>query len=118
MIMWEHEIRVLKHAHHVDSDEELCDVLLNHTVKTLRRFSSIKDTTSRVLQGGIANRWETRLKAVDVFLAQNRLDAIETLLLKRANIQYSYMKKVVRRLCDESKRFTGLHIQPAKVICT
>jgi len=36
ILLWEHEQDVLMHAHNVDTDEELCDVLLNYSTTTLK----------------------------------------------------------------------------------
>lgn len=46
------------------------DELWNYAERTLKRFATIKDSTKRVLGGGVANRYETRLRDV--------LDTIET----------------------------------------
>lgn len=42
IILWEHELPVLKHAHGVSAEEDLCDELLQYTRDTLqvRRCSS------------------------------------------------------------------------------
>lgn len=48
ILLWEHELDLLRHAHNVgSSDEALIDQLLAYTTRTLHRFSSITDTTKR-----------------------------------------------------------------------
>ncbi len=36
IILWEHELPVLKHAHGVADEGELCDVLLHYAKETLK----------------------------------------------------------------------------------
>lgn len=103
---------VLMEAHDVTTEDALCDVLLDYSRETLTRFESTKDTTARVLQGGVANRWETRLKTVDRFLQpKTKLRKMKAKLVDRAGLTFPYIKQVVSRLCDESQRFTGLEIE-------
>lgn len=103
---------VLMEAHDVTTEDALCDVLLAYSRETLTRFASTKDTTARVLQGGVANRWETRLKTVDRFLQpKTKLRKMKAKLVDRAGLTFPYIKQVVARLCDESQRFTGLEFE-------
>jgi len=103
---------VLMEAHNVTTEDALCDVLLDYSRETLTRFASTKDTTARVLQGGVANRWETRLKTVDRFLQpKTKLRKMKAKLVERAGLTFPYIKQVVARLCDESQRFTGLEFE-------
>lgn len=60
----------------------------------LQRFSSISDTTTRVLKGGVANRWETRLNAVNDFLSTFRANPTAAILLRKADIRLGYIKQV------------------------
>lgn len=84
----------------------------NSFLSPKQRFSSIKDTTKRVLSGGVANRWQGRLNDVRVFLQEEvgfRLTPVAQLLLRKAGgLQIGYITRVVGELCDESFRFTGL----------
>lgn len=62
---------------------------------TLQRFASTKDTTGRVLQGGVANRWEVRLKQVDTFLQESYEETpVMKMLLEKAKVSIPYMKEV------------------------
>jgi hypothetical protein len=36
IILWEHELPVLRHAHSVETDDQLCDVLLDYARETLK----------------------------------------------------------------------------------
>ncbi|CAM9893837.1 unnamed protein product, partial [Choristocarpus tenellus] len=51
-------------AHGVETEEEVFECLLAYARQTLNRFSSIVDSTSRVLGGGVGNRWVTRLRPI------------------------------------------------------
>ncbi len=106
---------VLMEAHNVTTEDALCDVLLGYARETLTRFASTSDTTARVLQGGVANRWQTRLKTVDKFLQpKTKLRKVKAKLVEKAGLSLPYIKQVVTRLCDESERFTGLKSEPKK----
>lgn len=37
-------------------------MLISYARSSLKRFDTVDDTTGRVLAGGVANRWNTRLK--------------------------------------------------------
>lgn len=74
----------------------------------LQRFSSISDTTTRVLKGGVANRWETRLNSVNDFLEGFRTTPTAAMLLKKAKIRLPYIKKVsATRDAVELRRLGG-----------
>lgn len=45
---------------------QVCKVLIDYAKSSLKRFDTVEDTTSRVLGGGVANRWNTRLKVINV----------------------------------------------------
>jgi hypothetical protein len=105
---------VLLDAHGVTTEDELCDALLGYARETLGRFSSTKDMTSRVLQGGVADRWETRLRPVASFLRgrkEGQLRPINAKLLEKAGMTLPYLKAVTSRLVSEAERFTGLKQQ-------
>ncbi|CAM9791136.1 unnamed protein product, partial [Discosporangium mesarthrocarpum] len=63
-IAWEHEPSVIKAAHGVEGDEELCSILLAYARTTLSRFNGVEDKAGRVLGGGVANRYQGRLKMI------------------------------------------------------
>uniref|UniRef100_I2CQS8 Mannitol 1-phosphate dehydrogenase n=1 Tax=Nannochloropsis gaditana (strain CCMP526) TaxID=1093141 RepID=I2CQS8_NANGC len=123
-LIWEHELDLMKHAFGVVTDGELIDALLESTVQTLQRFSSIKDTSKRVLSGGVATRWKGRLNDVREFLADFKKPPtpILALLLRKAKLTLPEIKAAVKELCEESYRFTGLGtVTPqkrGKVVCT
>ncbi len=41
---------------------QVCETLVAYARSSLKRFDTVEDTTGRVLAGGVANRWNTRLK--------------------------------------------------------
>jgi len=108
MLVWEHDLEIIKDAHGVETDLEAAKILLDYARVTLRRFSGVSDTTTRVLSGGVANRWEKRLKPVDDFLQKTvKLDKFSKLLMKQAEVNLISMKSTVEDLCKDSRRFTG-----------
>lgn len=64
VLLHSHELTVMKLAQGVSSDDVLVEDLWRFAEQTLKRFATVKDTTGRVLGGGMANRYETRLKEV------------------------------------------------------
>lgn len=42
----------------------MCQTLIDYAKSSLKRFDTVEDTTGRVLAGGVANRWNTRLKVL------------------------------------------------------
>lgn len=58
-------------AHGVETEEQVFDKLLAYGNKAMERFSSVVDTTSRVLGGGLGNRLATRLRPMVEFLEAN-----------------------------------------------
>jgi len=59
--------------HGVGSREEAWEVLLAHADHVLEeRFSLTDDVVSRVLGGGVANRWLTRLRPTDAWMQARR----------------------------------------------
>jgi len=68
------ELAELMSWHDLGSEAEVWDLLLDFSDEVLiQRFSKVDDLVSRVLGGGVANRWLTRLKPTEHWLAQ-RLD--------------------------------------------
>ncbi|CAM9142225.1 unnamed protein product [Choristocarpus tenellus] len=108
LILWEHDIEVIRHAHGVTTDDEVCGILLDYASKSLKRFDTVKDTTGRVLAGGVANRWNTRLKVAHNYLeSQPRPGKVEARLVRLAGLSYPDLVESVRSLVDDSKRFVG-----------
>lgn len=48
----------------MSTSEEVIDELWAYAEATMKRFATVKDSTKRVLAGGLTNRYETRLKDV------------------------------------------------------
>jgi len=108
MLAWEHDLEIMADAHGVEGERALCGVLLDYARVTLRRFSGVSDTTTRVLSGGVANRWETRLKPVHDFLqGTQKLDRFGRLLLREAGVELPSLRHQVAELVAEGRRFTG-----------
>ena len=109
MLIFEHDVDLMKGAHKVKTDEELVDCLLAYATTVLNRFDTILDQTSRVLGGGITNRWNGRLKIVKDFLVSvekyENLSLISKKVLEKANTEFSEMCTSVQSLVDDSRRF-------------
>eukprot|EP00922_Rhytidocystis_sp_ex-Travisia-forbesii_P045762 GHVS01068282.1.p1 GENE.GHVS01068282.1~~GHVS01068282.1.p1 ORF type:complete len:304 (-),score=44.46 GHVS01068282.1:166-1077(-) len=112
LLLWQHDLAVIKHAHNAEQDETVVDILLAYARKSLNRFSTIQDTTGRVLGGGVANRWMTRLKNVDSFLMASDISQIPlgNLVLSKSGVEEGFLLRAVRRLCQDSYRFTNLSV--------
>eukprot|EP00903_Cladosiphon_okamuranus_P005882 g5818.t1 len=121
-IMWEHEPDVIKAAHGVDSDEELCHILLGYAKTTLGRFSGVEDKAGRVLGGGVANRYEGRLKMIQSFLDNEPSirGGLRANLLRLAGVKEDEMRDAVAELVEQSARFVGVKVDKptAKVVVT
>mmetsp|Transcript_41194 Transcript_41194/g.60723 ORF Transcript_41194/g.60723 Transcript_41194/m.60723 type:complete len:563 (+) Transcript_41194:82-1770(+) len=97
-----------------DQEEEIFDDLIQFADKTLRRFSTVQDKTSRVLGGGVASRWASRLRPVKTFLSDNPAingspDAKAQMyarFLKRAEVDETRLRAYVNDLCADTARFT------------
>jgi hypothetical protein len=109
LILYEHDLEVIKSAHGVETDQEVCDILIAYARKTLQRFNTIKDTTSRVLAGGVANRWNTRLNTLLTYLNSHAKlsGGIAGMLLRRAGVKEELLRQSVSGLVSESERFVG-----------
>ena len=106
LLIFEHDIDVMKSAHGVETNAELFSSLLAISNEVLKRFETTDDTTKRVLAGGIKNRWETRLQNVEAFLKAGKLDGACNHMLQKAGITLEQMQKAVIDLVKDSKPFT------------
>uniref|UniRef100_A0A0G4I719 Uncharacterized protein n=1 Tax=Chromera velia CCMP2878 TaxID=1169474 RepID=A0A0G4I719_9ALVE len=109
LCVFEHDVDIIKSAHNVTTDKEVCEILLAYAKKTLDRFSTVKDTTTRVLSGGIVNRYQTRLKMVQDFLDASKPDSSPAgrELLRQAGISAETLQGHVRALVADAKRFAS-----------
>mmetsp|Transcript_2406 Transcript_2406/g.3564 ORF Transcript_2406/g.3564 Transcript_2406/m.3564 type:complete len:408 (-) Transcript_2406:114-1337(-) len=65
-----HGIDLLRQTYETSDDETVFNELLDFATTAQERFSSVEDTTGRVLSGGVTNRWQTRLYPVSNFLSE------------------------------------------------
>uniref|UniRef100_A0A0G4FWD4 Uncharacterized protein n=1 Tax=Chromera velia CCMP2878 TaxID=1169474 RepID=A0A0G4FWD4_9ALVE len=108
MVIAAHPPEVIKTAHGFSDDGEVVQELLRFARTTLERFSSVKDTTGRVLSGGVTTRWQGRLNTCLDFLSKMPIGVIPLgkRILRAAGVNEGHMRRAVRRLVDDSKRFT------------
>mmetsp|Transcript_14874 Transcript_14874/g.22144 ORF Transcript_14874/g.22144 Transcript_14874/m.22144 type:complete len:565 (+) Transcript_14874:232-1926(+) len=108
LILYEHDTDVIKDAHDIKTDEEVARVLLDYGEATLLRYDTIEDRTSRVLGGGVANRWSTRLSNVKrYFDTQSHLGGVSSILIKMAGVKEAEMRANIEKLVKESEKFVG-----------
>jgi beta-phosphoglucomutase-like phosphatase (HAD superfamily) len=111
ILLYEFEDDVIRHTlsndqSHCD-DSELVDLLISGARTAVKRLASGGDQTSRVLGGGVENRWRTRLANVQDFLhAQTSLNHLSRKLLHAAGVQEKELRGVVKQLVQDSERFT------------
>uniref|UniRef100_A0A0G4FY26 Mannitol dehydrogenase C-terminal domain-containing protein n=1 Tax=Chromera velia CCMP2878 TaxID=1169474 RepID=A0A0G4FY26_9ALVE len=96
----QHTVDVIKSAHGVTSDEEVCRILLAYARSTLDRFSTVRDTTSRVLGGGIHNRFVGRLANLRDFVESSDFEdsPIRQKMMEMAGVSDASLKEDVRAL--------------------
>lgn len=120
-LTWQHEPRIIKEAHKVTSDKEVCDLLLTYGKSTLQRFDTVQDKAGRVLGGGVANRWNGRLKAIQDWLTSepSMTKGLKKMILTQAGVKESDVRNEIKALVNESQRFVGVSsVKPTKVVVT
>merc|ERR1719456_1215594 len=102
MLLYEFDETVVRHTLGVASesddsvDDALVDALLEGARIAVKRLSKGGDQTSRVLGGGVENRWRTRLANVQEFLKSNRkLGGMAATLLNVAGVAEEEMRQIV-----------------------
>jgi beta-phosphoglucomutase-like phosphatase (HAD superfamily) len=111
ILLYEFEDDVIRHTlsgnHTSCNDDDLVSFLLSGARTAVERLSMGGDQTSRVLGGGVENRWRTRLANVHEFLvAQKSLSQVCRKLLQMAGVQEEEVRTVVEQLVEDSARFT------------
>merc|ERR1712032_941556 len=109
MLLFEFDEEVMRHTLQCGAAEP-CDPLIEKLLEGARvavsRLSKGGDETSRVLGGGVENRWRTRLMPVQEFLwTQAKLDPTMKQLMKAAGVTEDEMRAVVVKLIGDSARF-------------
>lgn len=64
VLLHNNEPEVMRNVHQTDTDAAMIRALWTFATRTITRFDTVKDSTKRVLGGGVKNRYETRLKDV------------------------------------------------------
>jgi len=112
MLLYEFDGTVVRHTLGVpaadgpESDDALIEALLSGAKTSVNRLSAGGDQTSRVLGGGVENRWRTRLANVQEFLQGIvRLDILSKRLLHNAGVSETELRSSVSQLVKDSKRF-------------
>jgi hypothetical protein len=111
MLLYEFDETVVKHTLGITSsdgsasDMDLIDELLGSAKIAAARLSNGGDMTSRVLGGGVENRWRTRLCNVQEFLSGVTLSRLSRKLILKAGISEIELRSSVSKLVKDSKRF-------------
>jgi len=110
MLLYEFDDTVVRHTLGVPAsrmgDDALIEALLAGAKTAVARLSRGGDQTSRVLGGGVENRWRTRLANVQEFLSGIvRLDPLSRKLLGAAGVTETELRVSVSKLVRDSKRF-------------
>ena len=118
VLMKEQGVDVMTEAHSAETDDELVEQMLDVARQTLERFSSIEDTTTRVLGGGVSNRYNTRLIPVQegMHLVQAMIpdlpnDCIQRKVLAAADVDLDDIVAACDLLVEDSKKFAELDEQ-------
>ena len=61
LIFHNHDMNVIKYTHSLSSDQDVIECLWKYAERMTQRLASVEDSTKRVLGGGVANRYKTRL---------------------------------------------------------
>jgi hypothetical protein len=113
ILLYEFEEDIIRHTLSGEKtqcdDAKLVNDLLSGARTAVKRLSGGGDSTSRVLGGGVANRWRTRLANVQDFLqAQQTLGHLSKFLLAAAGVCEEELRTTVKQLVEDSEGFTIL----------
>eukprot|EP00187_Rhodella_violacea_P016308 CAMPEP_0184719728 /NCGR_PEP_ID=MMETSP0314-20130426/9355_1 /TAXON_ID=38298 /ORGANISM="Rhodella maculata, Strain CCMP 736" /LENGTH=773 /DNA_ID=CAMNT_0027183655 /DNA_START=78 /DNA_END=2399 /DNA_ORIENTATION=+ len=90
----------------VDVEEFCVEKLANYAFTARDRISKMDDTTSRILSGGVVNRFNTRLVGVNEFLqAKAELTSADRKALKYMKGDEKMIRDDVADLCERAGRF-------------
>jgi hypothetical protein len=115
VLMKEKGVDLMSEAHGVETEDELVEQMLSVARTTLERFSSIEDTTSRVLGGGVSNRYNERLipvaegmHLVEAMLCDLPYDSVQTKVLRAAEMEVTDIVQACDSLVSEAEKFALL----------
>jgi hypothetical protein len=102
----------LHQAHETDDEQVLYAELLQIAAENLERFTTVDDTTGRVLGGGVNVRYEGRLCNVQQTVAavSGDEDSPQMRLLAAAGIKLEDMKEACDDLVARSEKFAELDV--------
>mmetsp|Transcript_9279 Transcript_9279/g.26542 ORF Transcript_9279/g.26542 Transcript_9279/m.26542 type:complete len:563 (-) Transcript_9279:158-1846(-) len=115
VLMKEQGVDVMTEAHGAETEDELVEQLLGVARQTLERFSSIEDTTTRVLGGGVSNRFNERLVPVQegmhlvhALLSDIPVDCAQRKVLTAANVDIDTVLAACDQLVEDARKFAEL----------
>lgn len=115
VLMKEMGVDLMTEAHSADTDDELAEQMLGVARQTLERFSSVEDTTTRVLGGGVSNRYKTRLipvqqgmHLVEAMLKDLPADSAQRKVLAAAGVDVGTVVAACDKLVEDAEKFARL----------
>jgi len=110
MLINKHGMDLLHQIYNTSDDATIFNELLDFATTAQERFSSVEDTTGRVLSGGVTNRWQTRLHPVSQSLSEemNLPCSLVDNFLEVAGITKEEMEDSVALLLGNTRRFCQL----------
>ncbi|CAM9218858.1 unnamed protein product [Chrysoparadoxa australica] len=122
-ILWEFDVQLIMAAHGVETEDEAVDILLAYAKTTIKRFDTVKDKAGRVLGGGVAKRYDGRLKMIMDWLDGEppMRRGIRRRLIDRAGVSEAELRSKVKDMVSSAKRFGGVVVRKAskaKIVVT
>jgi len=115
VLMKEQGVDLMTEANESSSEDDLVQHMLEVARTTLERFSSIEDTTTRVLGGGVSNRYNERLvpvqegmHLVEAMLSDLPIDSIQRKVLAAADLDITTVVEACDTLVAEATKFAVL----------
>lgn len=117
VLLHSHELDVIKYTHGLKTDEAIVECLWSYASNAIERLASVKDSTKRVLGGGVSNRYETRLK--DVLETLDTFDKSVPLAAQLFRLtgfnSMAQLKQILRLLVSEAECFVTLEPKPPRL---
>jgi len=111
-LMSQFDLETMLKAHETEDEQVLFAELLQIAAENLERFTTVEDTTGRVLGGGVNLRYEGRLCNVQQMVSalDGELDMPQLRLLKAAGIELKDLQEACDDLVARSEKFSELDV--------
>jgi len=105
MLIDKHGMDTLFKAYHTNQVSVVFNELAAFAEQSLGRFSTVDDTTARVLNGGVGVRWSGRLKPAMDFLVTVKDDSQAMKFLKWSQLRKPAVQNIVNSLVLASEKY-------------